>query len=376
MALGRYDPSGRNGKTLADIRAALNEKRSVQRNTGDAKEHERAAERRKALEARRGTFGQMLDAYVEDMQASEKVSATEVKGLFRRHVTLPFPALSKTKASEILPGDITQILARMVKKGITRQVNVLRSYLRAAFAYGAKADHNPRQIARDGVLFGLNINPVAVVPRIEEYERVGERVLTEGELREYWNALDALPVVQRAFLRLNLALAGQRPTQLLRADWAAFDFQEGTLLVRDKKGRGGSRDHLLPLPEFAIAELQVLRERNATAPTPFTARGKRTMVIDTLSHAVGKISATLNQKKQIPTFDQKDLRRTCETMLQKLGIDREVRAHLLSHGRSQGVQGKHYERYDFFTEKRAALQKWAAHLGRIIDPTKSATVAR
>ena len=63
-------------------------------------------------------------------------------------------------------------------------------------------------------------------------------------------------------------------------------------------------------------------------------------------------------------------------MLQKLGVDKEVRAHVLSHGRSRGVQGKHYERYDFLAEKRAALEKWADHLQRIIDPKREAKVVK
>jgi integrase len=85
-------------------------------------------------------------------------------------------------------------------------------------------------MAQDGVLFGLKSNPVATVARIKEYERVGERAMTDDELRAFWKALEPLPVVQKAALRLNLALAGQRPTQLLRADWPAFDFKENTLL--------------------------------------------------------------------------------------------------------------------------------------------------
>jgi hypothetical protein len=94
--------------------------------------------------------------------------------------------------------------------------------------------------------------------------------------------------------------------------------------------------------------------------------------VDTLTKAVAAISENLEKKHAAP-FQQRDLRRTAETMLQKLGIDKEVRAHLLSHGRTQGVQGKHYERYDFLKEKREALEKWARHLGRIIGG-KSAKV--
>jgi hypothetical protein len=63
------------------------------------------------------------------------------------------------------------------------------------------------------------------------------------------------------------------------------------------------------------------------------------MVVETLSKAVAEVAAKLKNAKKIEPFDQRDLRRTAETMLQKLGVDREVRAHLLSHGRNQGVQG-------------------------------------
>ena len=198
--------------------------------------------------------------------------------------------------------------------------------------------------------------------------------MSEDELRAFWKALDSLPVIQGATLRFNLALACQRPTQLLRADWTAFDSAEKTLLLRDSKGRGGSRDHLLPLTPFALEQLKALREANGQVPSPFTSDGKRQLAVDTLSSAVRHISQSLQQQHEIPPFQLRDLRRTAETMLQKLAVDREVRAHLLSHGRGQGVQGRHYERYDFLSEKRTALEKWAEHLQRVFDPNRQAKV--
>jgi integrase len=163
-----------------------------------------------------------------------------------------------------------------------------------------------------------------------------------------------------------VALACQRPTQLLRADWQAFDFPEKTLLLRDAKGRGGSRDHLLPLTPFALEQFQLLRDRIGTSALPFSIDGERPMPVETLSAVVTEISKALHKSHGFPPFQLRDLRRTAETMLQKLGIDKEVRAHLLSHGRTRGVQGRHYERYDFLPEKRQALERWAAHLQRII----------
>jgi integrase len=376
LALGRYDFAGKNGKTLAEIRKVLREKRDIQESTGDIKEHLRAIERKDQIARRQGSFDQLMTAYVDALKAAKKPSAHTVELVFKRYVRKPFSSLVEAKASEIEPGDIQQILARMVKAGITRQVNVTRTYLRAAFEFGAKADHDPRTVARDGVLFGLKYNPVAVVPRIVEYDRVGERTLSEDELRDFWKALDKLPLIQQATIRFNVAIGCQRIAQLLRADWTAFSFDDETLLLRDSKGRGGSRDHLLPLTAFALEQLQPLRDVNQAADMPFTTDGKRAIVTETLSVAVRDISAALTKEHEYPPFQQRDLRRTCETMLQRLGVDKEVRAHVLSHGRSQGVQGKHYERYDFLTEKRAALEKWAEHLRRIIDPKREGKVIK
>lgn len=369
LSVGRFDPTGRKGKTLAELRQSATKVRKIQRDTGDAKAHLKAEAQRRETEGRKGSMRQLLASYVAALRAAGKPSADEAEGIFRRQVLKPFPSIADRKASDVDPGDLQRILAKMVRAGVKRQVNKARSYLSAAFAYGAKVDHDPRTAAAEGVLFGIKFNPAATVPRIAEYERAGDRTLDDDELRAYWTGLEEIPAVQRSTLRFNLALACQRPTQLLRAGWPDFDLAEGarTLLLRDSKGRGGSRDHLLPLTDFALEQLNQLRKLCGDAPAPFTTDGRRAMVVETLSAAVAEVSAVLVKSKGIPPFQQRDLRRTAETMLQRLGIDKEVRAHLLSHGRSKGVQGKHYERYDFLTEKRAALEKWARHLDRIIS---------
>lgn len=375
LALGRYDQRGTTGKTLADIRAACRVKRKLQEQTGDIKEHLEAQKRIREINRRKGSLGQLLDAYIESLAAANKPSADQVKGTFKRNVSDPFPQFALMKANEIEPGHIQTILARMVKAGIKREVNAVRSYLQAAFNFGGKADNDPRTVARDGVLFGLKTNPVILVPRIAEYENTGERVLNEDELRAYWKALGVLPTVQRATLRLNLAIGCQRVKQLLRVDTGGFDLAERTLLIKDAKGRGKPRDHLVPLNNFALVQIEPLLKRNADAPTYFSTDGKRKMVLDTISKAVAEVSATLTEKEKIPPFDQRALRRTAETMLQKLGIPKEVRSHMLSHGR-EGVQGRHYERHDFIDEKWAAFNKWTAHLERVLDPSITAQVVQ
>jgi integrase len=63
-------------------------------------------------------------------------------------------------------------------------------------------------------------------------------------------------------------------------------------------------------------------------------------------------------------FQLRDIRRTCETMLAGMGISRDVRAQLLSHGIS-GVQHEHYDMYEYLDEKRVALNAWQSKLEEI-----------
>jgi len=51
-------------------------------------------------------------------------------------------------------------------------------------------------------------------------------------------------------------------------------------------------------------------------------------------------------------------------MLGSLGISKDIKAQLLSHGIG-GVQDAHYDRYDYIKEKRNALTAWESKLDEI-----------
>jgi hypothetical protein len=57
----------------------------------------------------------------------------------------------------------------------------------------------------------------------------------------------------------------------------------------------------------------------------------------------------------------KDIRRTCETMMAAMGISRDTRAQIQSHGLS-GVQEKYYDQHNYMAVKVAALDDWNAKL--------------
>jgi integrase len=242
----------------------------------------------------------------------------------------------------------------MIKRGCTRQTNVVRSYLRAGFAHvGQRHDFDPRRLANDGKTFRLQGNPVDLVPRIQEFERMGERVLSSEEVRAY---VDTLPEVKnptvRAVLHFHLLTGGQRPQQLLRATWADCDLQAGVLTLVDRKGSTKPREHLLPLLPEAVEILEGLKATTGTFRWPFTSYGTVPIRLETLAHAVGELGRQFGQP-----FTLRDLRRTVETRLAELGVRKEIRAQLLSHGRGDRI-AKTYDKYSYLPEKRRALEAW------------------
>lgn len=354
------------GLTLREARQKAAAFKDDLRDHGDPKlkqlEQERTnADKRRALEleSRQGTFQQLIDAYVASLEAAGKASAHDTRITLALHVTQAWPDLVKLKAKEMSPEDISRILAKMIKKGITRRTNIVRAMLRAAFAQGAKADLDPRRLAADGVKFGLATNPVAIVPRQGDYDTASDRVLSDAELRQLWKSLESNSPTLRSAIRLALVLGGQRLTQLTRAEWRDYDENAGILRLRDPKGRGGSRDHLLPISAWAA---ELLAEVPKSHDLIFVNVHGRAVTVEHLSGIVRLIAAAAKRD-----FRLGDLRRTAETRLAALGVDRETRAQLLSHGRQSGVQGKHYDQWEYLPEKREALVKWETHLSQVVN---------
>lgn len=330
-----------------------------------------AEQKRQARE--RYTLAALCECYVSHLKTQGKTrSANNATSAFKVHVTDPpaLAAIATTPACEITPEHIAQLIRRVTEAGKTRTAGMLRAYLHAAFNAARKAPYDAR-LPSDLTPFGVASNPVEVIATIP-VER-GDRTLTPEELANYLGALgDDLP---DCALKLALLAGGQRAAQLIRARVRDFDPTHKTLLLWDGKGRRAQpRAHLIPLGPEAAALTATLTDRatqtaakrakryHVTAdPNPpiFLSRG--TIMTDTTP---GKRLAQIVADLGCEPFDLRDVRRTVETMMAGIGISKDVRAHLLSHGLS-GVQTAHYDRHDYINEKRAALIAWEQHLARI-----------
>ncbi len=329
------------------------------------------AERQRETRAKY-TLSALCAAYVAHLDAQGKGrSARNAESCFKVHLLEAHPEIAGTPAREIAPDQIALIVRRVMETGKTRTAGVLRSCLNAAFTAARKAPYDTR-LPAELIPFGVTTNPVEVIAAIPVQR--GERTLSAEELRAYLAALgDELP---DQALKLALLAGGQRTAQLLRARVRDYDRLHKTLLLWDGKGRRAQpRAHLIPLASDAAAlvehlvarasetaEKRAKRRHEAPDPNPslFLSRG-RVMVDTTPGKRLKEIAAEITAEP----FDLRDIRRTVETLLASLGISKDVRAHLLSHGLS-GVQTAHYDRHDYLGEKRAALEAWERHLERLI----------
>ncbi|MDO9131906.1 MAG: tyrosine-type recombinase/integrase [Hydrogenophaga sp.] len=281
-------------------------------------------------------------------------------------------------AREVTPAQVTQLLRGLIQKGIGRTAARIRTHLHAAYEASLNAHLNPgaSEMLMDSL---LTTNPVAKISTLSDYSVPRSRALNKAELREFWLRLmkagsgGVLPVQVRA-LRLALLLGGQRCEQLLRVRVEQVDFDTGTILLLDPKGRRKlPRQHLLPLIGDAAEEvrhlLQYARDVGSQYLFP-SAKSSSPMSPDRVSRLVTEIRKEMVAAETASgQFQFSDLRRTAETTLASLRVSKDVRAQLQSHGLG-GVQARHYDRYEYMDEKRAALLLWEGHLRALLDPQK------
>lgn len=238
----------------------------------------------------------------------------------------------------------------------------------------------PRRPDNGASRFKLTGNPVAFVPRITEFEKVRDRVLTDDELRCVWRSLEALrPVVAMTF-RCAILLGGQRFRQLLRATWSDYDAAHRVLKLEDPKGRHKATvPHRLPVSVRVATIIEQLREFNGRGAYIFSANSGRAPIhAATLSISFASLRAEVNDgdADAASTMQGRDLRRSIETRLQSLGVARDARAQLMTHGPNSGVQQRHYERHDFLAEKAQALALLKDHILGLVDTAPRAKQGR
>ncbi len=190
-----------------------------------------------------------------------------------------------------------------------------------------------------------------------------DRVLSDEELGLLWRSLPTLGDPFDPFFRL-LVLTAQRREEVARMDWAELDREAAEWVLPGSRTKNGKPQHV-PLSDPSVAVLDGLAGGTSwpgrglvlstTGKTPISGFSKAKKRLDVL------MSAALTDR--FTPWRAHDIRRTVATGLQRLGVRFEVTEAVLNHvsGARSGIAGV-YQRYDWRSEKRAALNDWAAHV--------------
>lgn len=316
------------------------------------------------MRSRLGSVEDLFRSYVDHMKAAGRRSWPEYE---RALLTLSYnaaDALGRDRlARDVLPGDVAEYLGAIYRRGAASHADHIRAYMRAAFEWALKADHDYRQRAA-GMRWGLISNPVAAIPRDTQASRAGDRHLTPDELRAFWQWLGSRSCNASMVLRLQIA-TGQRVQMLAGLVSANYHRQQRTIEWAGTATKNG-RPHVLPLPGAAMALLD---------GWPLTSNGgllfpqARNRERPVTHFTVADLCREYCRETGAQSFTPRDIRRTWKTLAGLAGIDKEMRDRLQHHA-LHDVGSRHYDRYDYLPEKRAAMAKWSGWFDNLIgQPT-------
>jgi 2-polyprenyl-6-methoxyphenol hydroxylase-like FAD-dependent oxidoreductase len=191
-------------------------------------------------------------------------------------------------------------------------------------------------------------------------EKPRDRAFSEDELEAFVHGhAVACVTAQRAHCLMFLLLTLQRGTELSLATWSEFDFmkQEWHVPRQHSKNRLA---HVIPLTDWALEELLALKELS---------RGSRFVLPDEtgdghenpklLTRGVARLLPRF-KALGISAFTPRDLKRTGRTNLGRLRVVKRVAELVINHVKEK-LEGT-YDVYEYLTEKREALESWAAYL--------------
>lgn len=342
-------------KDTPDVLRKLRENEQAKHAIINAEKAEMVAHEKSQQQRDNYTLSGLMALYVNYLSKQGKITfARDVISLSQHLIPL-----ANKPAAEISKRDLVMIQRTLLSAGKGRTANKLRSMVRAAYALVLRSDSDATSpaAALDFATTGrVDSNPAALLAVAKGFNGTRDRVLTNDELVMLLDHANRSGTVGLA-VRATIFLGGQRIAQLLRATIA--DVQDDFLVLLDPKGkRDVPRRHPIPLEGMAGAVVTEALERAKSMRTMwlFSSTGKVQLSPDTVSSYISDVSVEFIRSgiSTIP-FRLADLRRTIETRLAGMGVSKDARAYLQSHGLN-GVQTRHYDRHDYEQEKRNALR--------------------
>jgi integrase len=299
-----------------------------------------AAEKR---EGKRRAVADLVEDLLETFitqRLSQNRSAAETSRLLRREVGKPWAGRSVHTISK---RDVVEVVSAIVQRGAPGAANKtlksLKTFLRWCVGQAV-----------------LDQSPAEGVP-LPTKEVARDRVLNDTELTQVILAARKIGAPYGAIVEL-LALTGQRREEVACLQWEELDLAQRTWTIPKARTKN-AKAHIVHLSRQALAALKREVQRG---PFVFTLLGTKPF------QDFARAKRRLDRLSGVTGWRLHDLRRTCVSGMARLGIAPHVADKILNHqaGAISGVAAV-YQRHDFLSERRQALDLWGSHIGKILN---------
>lgn len=325
MTLGAYP--------LIDLKAAREKAREAL-DLADRGDDPSDRRRDELAEKRESTVDNIAARYVALHLKPSVKKWHDAERLLRLHI---LPDWGNTPIGDIRRRDGQKLLDKVLMAhgvGIAREV---RKHVVAMFNWA----HDRDEVGVN-VLAGMKRRDLAYTER--------ERVLSMDELKAIWDAADKMGYPFGPMVRL-LILTAQRRAEVANMErgWLLPGQQAFEVPVSHYKT---DRPQVVPLSVPALAIVEGLPKWNGGDFLLSTTAGRRPV------SGFSKAKARLDELSKVEGWTLHDLRRSAATHMARLGVAPKHVEMVLGHF-TEGVAGI-YNRYEYLSEKRAALDLWGA----------------
>jgi integrase len=331
----------------------------------DPAEQKRA--RREMRTPESDTFEAVALDYLERhvRQNNRESSFLEARRDLERNV---IPNWSNRPIASISRRDVIDLIDGIIERGATIQANRTLTRLRALFNWAKGKER-------------LAASPVAGM-KLPTQEQARDRVLSDDELRWFWQACEAAGWPFGPLFKL-LLLTGQRRDEVASMTWPEIDLEKRIWTIPRHRAKN-DRTHEVQLSDPATAVLKSLPRIDGGEGLIFTTTVETR--VSGFSRAKQRLDAAMLKSKRedrgarkdeaIPGWTLHDLRRTAATGMARLNFPPHVVEKVLNHasGTIRGVAAV-YNRFAYLDERRAALEAWGRHVSGLAESTAGNVVA-
>lgn len=325
---------------------------------------------RKEQRRRANTFGAAVEDFIKEKLSTER-KGKEVERDIRREF---LPLWAERPVTDITAIDVQEVVRAIKARGAPHQARNILGIAKRLFEWIV-----------DQQVYELSASPCE---RLKPTKLIGKkrgraRVLTDAEIFAFWRIVRRLPYPFGPLYQL-LLLTGLRLNEVADASWKEIDRKKAIWIIPADRMKGRdeeAREHVVPITAEIDAILDTLPRFKSGQHLFSVSFGKTSIwvgdkikrridfrmlrTLRALARKAGDDPATV----ELPRWTNHDLRRTLRTGLSALRVDHDVREAVLAHA-IPGIAGV-YDRHDYLSEKRDALERWAAHLRGITEPTPS-----